>query len=180
MNSIQGVKFRRDFLKSMALLPIVATLMPGINSCTRKRTAPPVSKVVRVSNTGATDNSGSMDDVNLNEKAVQYMVDSGIKEFTGKSSVEDASKEIIPNYRKKVAIKVNCQITGIYTKSKIVNSVIAGLVRRGVSPSNIIINDLTDNAFSFAGFKKKLTSGIKIGKNSDFGGYSWIYWDGRQ
>ncbi len=67
------------------------------------------------------------------------MVDAGIKAFTGKSSIEEAWRQVIPDKTKKVAIKVNCQTTGIYTKAKVVEAVTDGLILRGVCPSNIVI-----------------------------------------
>ena len=143
-----------------------------------KNFKPEISKIVRVTNLNATDNTGGKDNANLNGKIIKEMVDAGIKKITGKNSVKEAWSKIIPDSSKKVAIKVNCQITGIYTKAKVVKAVTDGLILRGVSPSNIIIYDLTDTAFELAGFKKNLGSGIKIGKNSELGGYSWRSWFG--
>lgn len=142
------------------------------NSTSENSTPPHLSKIVRVTNSNATDATGNKDNDNLNDDVINEMVDKGITKFTGKSSVDEAWAEIIPDPNKKVAIKVNCQITGIYTKSKVVKAVTDGLILRGVSPSNIIIYDLTDNAFSFAGFQKNLGSGIKVGTNEELGGYS--------
>lgn len=72
-----------------------------------------------------------------------------------------------------MGIKANCQSHGIYTKAKVVQSVTNGLIKRGVSPSNIIIYDLTDHAFNDAGFIKNVGNGIKIGAIDELGGWSW-------
>jgi hypothetical protein len=139
---------------------------------------PAISRIVRVSHPEATDGTGGKDNVNLNQIAINEMVEKGIKKLTKKDKIEKAWKEIIPNKNSKIAIKINCQITGIYTKAKVVKAVTDGLIFRGVSPSNIVIYDLTDNAFKIAGFEKNLGKGIKIGTNFELGGYSWKSWFG--
>ncbi len=114
--------------------------------------------------------------MNLNGEVVREMVERGIREFTGKPTVSEAWKEIIPDPGGKVAIKVNCQITGIYTKAKVVSAVTEGLIARGVEPSNIVIYDLTDHAFAYGGFEKNLGPGVKVGTCEELGGYSWTTW----
>lgn len=141
------------------------------------RTLKEKSKVVSVFHSGATDGTGKLDNANLDANVVKRMVDEGIKRFTGVDNLRGAWEKIIPDPSRKVAIKINCQITGIYTKSKVVNPIIDGLVLRGVKPDNIIIYDLTDNAFEVAGFKKNRGSGVKVGKTSDFGGYSRFFYN---
>ena len=172
---------RRKFLLDLVISSASIGHVPLLQSCSGNSTSgnstpPHLSKIVRVTNSNATDATGNKDNDNLNDDVINEMVDKGIIKFTGKSSVEEAWAEIIPDPNKKVAIKVNCQITGIYTKSKVVKAVTDGLILRGVSPSNIIIYDLTDNAFSFAGFQKNLGSGIKVGTNEELGGYSSTAW----
>ncbi|MFC1863194.1 DUF362 domain-containing protein [Thermodesulfobacteriota bacterium] len=96
-----------------------------------------------------------------------------MKTFTGQSTVSDAWAEIIPDPTRKVAIKVNCQITGIYTKSKVVNCITDGLIVRGVSADNIVIYDRTNTAFEYAGFVKNTSNGIKVGEVTELGGYTY-------
>lgn len=168
---------RREFLANMIAASSVLGLPPLLQGCRKKKMTPPLmSNIVRVTHSEATDRTGDKDNVNLNASVVHEMVAGGIKKFTNKETVEEAWKEIIPDPSKKVAIKVNCQITGIYTKAKVVEAVTDSLILRGVSPSNIVIYDLTDNAFSYAGLSKNTESGIKIGTNNELGGYSWISW----
>ncbi|MDY7038311.1 MAG: DUF362 domain-containing protein, partial [Thermodesulfobacteriota bacterium] len=170
---------RRNFLKNLGMCAVSAQLLTIFQNCySNMDTLPQKSTIVRVTHPEATDKSGGKDNVNLNESIIREMVDKGIKAFTGKRAIEEAWEKIIPNQTKKVAIKINCQITGIYTKAKIVKALTDGLILRGVPPSNIIIYDLTDHAFSYAGFQKNTGPGIKVGTNAEFGGYSWISWFG--
>jgi len=130
------------------------------------------SKVVTIYHPKATDTSKGKDNENLNDIVVKQMVDTGVKAFTGKNNLKSAWEEIIPDPTKKVAIKVNCQIEGIYTKAKVVKPITDGLILRGVNPDNIVIYDKTDNAFKYAGFIKNLGKGIKVGTVHELGGYS--------
>jgi hypothetical protein len=138
---------------------------------------PHSSRLVAVFHPLATDNSGGKDNINLNENIVKLMVDEGIKAFTGQKSLKEAWRVIIPDPEKKVAIKINCQIKGIFTKAKVVRPILCGLILADVSPDNIIIYDATDNAFEYAGFKKNLGGGIKVGTVADFGGYSRFFFE---
>lgn len=134
-----------------------------------------MSKVITVYHPGASDGSKGRDNENLNSIVVKHMVDTGIMAFTGKSTLKDAWEEIIPDTEKRVAIKVNCQIEGIYTKAKVVKPITDGLILRGVNPDNIIIYDKRDTAFKYAGFSKNLEKGIKIGTVDELGGYSRLH-----
>ena len=78
------------------------------------------SKVITVFHPNATDGKEGRDNKNLNDKHIKEMIDTGIKTFTGKDDLKDSWIEIIPDPTKKIAIKVNCQIEGIYTKAKVV------------------------------------------------------------
>lgn len=135
------------------------------------------SNVVSVFHPDATDGTKGKDNANLNDEVVKQMIDEGIKKFTGTNNIRDAWALIIPDPSKKIAIKVNCQIQGIYTKAKVVKAITESLIARGVQPDNIIIYDRTDNAFPYAGFKRNLTDGIKVGTVADFGGYSRLFFD---
>lgn len=119
----------------------------------------------------ATDQTKGRDNENLSTLTLKQMINEGIKSFTGKGDLKEAWTEIIPDATKKVAIKINCQIEGIYTKAKVVKPIVDGLILRGVKPDNIIIYDKTDKAFAYAGFVKNSGSGVKIGTVNDFGGY---------
>jgi uncharacterized protein (DUF362 family) len=179
---MQGLS-RRELLARMALYAAAA----GMASCfknngegkfTQPKSTQLKSRVVRITNPDATDKTEGKDNENLNGSAIREMVDTGVKRFTGKATIEEAWSEIIPDVGKRVAIKVNCQIRGIYTKAKVVKAVTDGLILRGVPPSQIVIYDLTDHAFSPAGFEKNVGDGIKVGTNSELGGFSWLTWFG--
>jgi hypothetical protein len=172
------VRTRRDFLKGMSIFWFLAMAGLSMKGCSRKRELPAESTIIRVSNSEAVDNTGGKDDVNLRASVIEEMVNEGIKQLTGKKRVEDAWSAIIPDPTKKMAIKVNCQITGIFTKGKIVKAVTDGIVARGVNPNNIVIYDLRDNGFIYAGLRKNLGEGIKAGTCDELGGFSWIQWFG--
>lgn len=171
---------RRKFFENIFRYAVGGFLFTSLLFTRKKRLFADIgkSKIVRVHHPGATDSSGGKDNEHLIQSVVSQMVNEGVKALTGKSSLSVAWADIIPDPAKKVAIKVNCQISGIYTKAKVVKAVTDGLILRGVSPSNIIIYDLTDHAFSYAGFKKNLSSGIKIGTISELGGFSWFSYFG--
>ena len=135
------------------------------------------SRVIRVTDPSATDGAGR-DNLNLDDSAVKRMVDKAVQAFVRAPSVIDAWKEIIPDASVRVAIKINCQITGVYTKARVVTPVIDGLMERGVASSSILVYDLGDAAFTLAGFKKNLGAGVKIGTVAEFGGFSWTDWYG--
>lgn len=135
------------------------------------------SRIISVFHPEATDGTDGKDNANLNEKVVKKMVDEGIKKLTGINDLVKAWTSIIPDPNKKIAIKVNCQIQGIYTKAKVIKPITDGLILRGVSPDDILIYDRTDNAFKFAGFERNFDTGIKIGTVKDFGGYSKLILD---
>lgn len=92
--------------------------------------------------------------------------------MTGAAGLRDAWREIIPDPGRRVAIKINCQIRGVYTKAKVVQPIVEGLLLAGVPAGNIVIYDMTDTAFEIAGFRRNTGSGVKVGTVSDFGGYA--------
>jgi len=161
---------RRELLARLCLLVAGAVLnISPSNSIAGNRKN---SRLVTISHPQATDGTGGKDNVNLNDDVVKLMVDEGIKAFTGKNNLVDAWSAIIPDPDKRVAIKVNCKIEGIYTKAKVVKPITDGLIQYGVNPDNIIIYDATENAFAYAGFIKNSGPGIKVGEvYPDFGGY---------
>lgn len=135
------------------------------------------SRLITVFHPEASDGTGGKDNANLNDDIIRQMVDQGIMAFTGKQNLRDAWTEIIPDPARKIAIKINCQIQGIYTKAKVVKPITNGLLIRGVDPDNIIIYDKTDTAFGYAGFVKNSGPGIKVGTVPDFGGYHRFFYN---
>lgn len=168
-----------------ACVPIAFVLVLLIHGSTPStgqpvpRRSEPISprrpRVVIAHHPGAHDGSTGRDDVHLNAEAVQMMVDEGIRVFAGTNTVVEAWEQIIPDPTKKVAIKINCQISGIFTKAKVVYPIADGLIARGVPPDNIIIYDRRDTAFPYAGFVRNPDGpGVRVGvlSQGDFGGYS--------
>ena len=134
-------------------------------------TAPAHSRVISVHDPRACAGRG-LDNADLDAEVVRDMVHRGVLAFTGAADLAAAWRRIIPDPRKKVAIKVNCQIQGIYTKAKVVAPIVEGLLKSGVSPDNVLIYDMTDTAFALAGFVRNTGPGVKVGRVADFGGYS--------
>ncbi len=134
-----------------------------------------LSRVAIAHHPGAHDGSSGRDNVHLIDDAVKMMVDEAVKAFAGTSTIVEAWEQIIPDPEKKVAIKINCQIEGIFTKAKVVWPIVDGLIARGVPLENILVYDRTDNAFSYAGFVRDPDgAGLRVGilQGYDFGGYS--------
>lgn len=134
-----------------------------------------LSRVAITHHPGAHDGSTGRDNVHLIDDAVRMMVNEAVRTFADTRTVAEAWEQIIPDPTKKVAIKINCQIPGIYTKAKVVIPITEGLIARGVPADNIIIYDRTDNAFSYAGFVQNPGGpGVRVGvlNDGDFGGYS--------
>jgi len=164
---------RREFLYRSLGLMVMGILSGIFPSIMKSSHASKIDrgKLITLYNPQASDGSSGRDNVNLNEDVLREMVDEGVKAFTGMNDLKAAWTEIIPDPRKRVAIKVNCRIEGIYTKAKVVQPIIDGLIQRGVGADNIIIYDKTDTAFKWAGFVKNTGPGVKVGKVTDFGGY---------
>jgi hypothetical protein len=170
---------RRDFLGKVTYGAAAVAMLSLSDGCrNNKHVSVSKSTIVRVTNKEATKGRNGRDNVDLNESVIREMVAQGVKALTGRKNLEEAWAEIISDPKGRVAIKVNCQTTSIYTKAKIVKAVTEGLILRGVAPSNIVVYDLTDNAFRYAGFSKNAGPGIKIGTNDELGGYSWKTWFG--
>lgn len=169
---------RREF-GNLTILSLLSSIFPFLASCQkRKFTLPERSNIIKIYNDAAVKHSGGKDNVDLNEQVIEQMLTAGVKKLTGANSTKEAWRSIIPDVTKKIAIKINCQTTAIFTKAKVVNAIISCLVDRGVPPDNIVIYDLRDNAFTYAGFLKNLQSGIKVGTNEELGGYSLLSWVG--
>jgi hypothetical protein len=115
--------------------------------------APPnPGKVVHVRNPAATHWTDGTDYWNhLDQTAVDSMVDLGLLELTGATTLVEAWQQLIPDYLpgQKVAIKVNfnntrdCDGTSpvIDALMEPVNAVAKGLIQMGVAPSDICVYD---------------------------------------
>ena len=75
-------------------------------------------------------------------EVVRKMVNEGILAYTRCTELNKAWRSIIPDRSQKVAIKINCQITGIFTKGKVVQPIVDGLLNIGLPADNIIIYDI--------------------------------------
>lgn len=161
---------RRAFFRVLAFMLLLAAGGRGgvSQAAVRKR-----SRVVAVHDAGASPGPG-LDNADLDAETVKRMVNRGVIALTGAADLKSAWRGIIPDPSKRVAIKVNCQIQGIYTKAKVVQPVVEGVMLAGVAADNILIYDMTDTAFDLAGFRRNTGSGVKVGKVAEFGGYSRV------
>lgn len=167
---------RRGFIKALAgaLLALYCLLFRRATTTVHADVPPVKSRVVTVHDRRASRAGKGLDNADLDAAVVREMVNNGILAFTAETDLRRAWLKIIPDPTKKVAIKVNCQIRGIYTKFKVVQPLVEGMLAIGVPPDNIIIYDMSDTAFELAGFVKNRGPGVKIGTASDFGGYSKV------
>jgi hypothetical protein len=114
--------------------------------------SPNPGRVVQIRNAAATSWTGETDYWNyLDQTAIDSMVDRGLLEFTGTSTVVDAWQQLIPEYQagQKIAIKVNFNNTRLCDSPVVaidalmepVNAVAKGLVAMGVAPADICVYD---------------------------------------
>jgi len=153
----------------------VLTTVSAYTKLERNQSANQLTRIVIVHHEDAHDGSAGRDNIHLIDEAVNLMVDEAVKAFASASTVLQAWQQIIPDPTKKVAIKINCAIEGIYTKAKVVKPITDGLIARGVPPDNIIIYDRTGTGFSLAGFTRNpYGPGIRVGvlDEDHFGAYS--------
>jgi hypothetical protein len=160
---------RRDLLKAMAVLAggvafnrvggdLVTTEAKSADSTyvylpfVTRSSSNIVSKVVHVRSQNATFwNGQSRYWEYVDQNAVNAMVDRGVLELTGTSTLADAWRELIPGYQpgKKIAIKVNfnncwnCTSTSSVIDALIhpVNAVVSGLEKIGVARGDVCVYD---------------------------------------
>ena len=160
---------RRAFFRILAALLLAARWRAGVATAASGK-----SRVVSVHGAGASPGPG-LDNADLDAAVLRRMVGRGVMACTGCADLKSAWLRVIPDPSRRVAIKVNCQIRGIYTKAKVVQPVIEGLLLAGVAADNIIVYDMTDTAFDLAGFRRNTGNGVKVGRVQDFGGYSRFF-----
>lgn len=137
-----------------------STIATGFLTIPHAMALPSLHRVVSVHDADATswdfctsncDPSYYGDDAYVDQDVVDQMVDRGMRELTGTETLAAAWQVILPDYQagEVVAIKVNFNCAGSYTDSddyvdalpQVVNSVIAGLIVRGVAQDNIWVFD---------------------------------------
>ncbi len=83
---------------------------------------------------------------------VQNLVDQAVMKLSGK---DDAAKAwgVYASAKDKVVVKFNGLFARATTHPEVVAAVTAGLIKGGVDPTNIVVYDRDDRAFTTAGFK---------------------------
>ena len=162
---------RRAFCK---LMGVAVLFLNGVRPRVALASPPGRSRVVSVHDPRASALGKGLDNADLDPSVLRGMVNKGVLALTGAKELREAWRQIIPDPSRKVAIKVNCQIRGVYTKAKVVQPIVEGVMMAGVPADHVIIYDMTDNAFDLAGFRRNTGPGVKVGKVGDFGGYSRV------
>lgn len=131
------------------------TATPTHTATPSPTTSPRGARVVHVRSASATDWDFGDDwyGDHVDQTAVNRMVDEGLTRLTGTTSRADAWGALLPNFQigQRVAIKVNfnnclsegCAGNAIDALIEPVNSVIRGLVARGVAATDIWVYDVT-------------------------------------
>jgi len=156
---------RREFIKNSAVAAGGVALLSNPLAYGKELIPAEKSKVISV----------ACDDVltgeTYNPNAVHKMFNSGLKEFTGENSLENAwSSMFSPD--DVVGIKINCIAwPKVGSSQASIMECIAGLKSAGVKENNIIIWDHADGAFRQTSFKINRSSrGVRIHGSSPQGG----------
>lgn len=161
---------RRKFIKDMSLASLGLAVGPSLlNLSARKSSAQGMSKVV-IANHPETVNG-----MKINTEIVQNLVDTGVMQLTGQTTIADAWASILvsPSPDDLVTIKVNCINRSLPTHPEVVNAIIAGLIAAGVKENNIIIWDRTNDELNKCGYKINTSNtGVRcFGTNEKGWGY---------
>jgi uncharacterized protein (DUF362 family) len=164
---------RRDFLKVLSLTGLggLITSKSAVASILAPASA---SKVVVVTDTGATDKTART----VNADVVQYMVDSGIKNYTGIDDVGEAWKSIFPEITQNsiIGLKVNTLFStrNTGTHPQVTYAVAEGLKQMDFGgtlfpENNIVIFDFYQNYLTTQGYTmNNSTTGVRCVANSQY------------
>jgi uncharacterized protein (DUF362 family) len=171
---------RREFIAKLTRSGLALTLTPAlhalVNGPTRAFAQSGISTVVHVTDSAATSGFTT-----INSSVVQTMVDAGVKQLTGQSSVGGAWKSLFPGITSSsiIGIKINCiYATGLSSHAEVVNAIVNGLHAMDVDGSpfplnNVIVWDRTDGEMTTAGYTINTSaSGVRyLGTNHSGVGY---------
>jgi len=109
------------------------------------------------------------EDGTKDREIIQAMFDRAIFNYTGKESVEEAWKEIIPELKPtdKIGIKINCISPAMPSSPEVVDAVIHHLLAVGIQENNIIVWDRCETG-RIMGMGNLVKSGYTL-NNSDTG-----------
>ena len=180
---------RRDFIKTVATGAAVITTGKSLDAsfvsmveASQYSTAPKksahlfsaVGRVVEVQDELVAAKSYDPD-----ASIVQKMMDRGMRELTGKSSLVEAWRSFV-SPEDVVGIKVN--VTGgkvVMSNYAVINSIIDGLKSAGIKENNIIVWERHSGRLETVGFKlNKSSQGVRIYATGDGVGYDpEVYYD---
>jgi uncharacterized protein (DUF362 family) len=158
MNSSKKMN-RREFIKDVSLAGIGITLGTSlIGTGIQRASAQNASKLVIASHADVVTG------VKANPEIVKKIVDAGIIQYTGQTTVADAWASILPGLSPNdvVTIKVNCINSSLSSHPEVTDAIASGLIAIGVKDNNIIIWDRTNNELLRSGFKYNISdTGIR-------------------
>ncbi len=147
---------RREFIKDVSIASLGLAAGPTlIDLSARKSSAQEgMSKVLIAEHPGAAAG------MRIDTKVVKLMVDMGIVQFTGQTTVADAWASILPGLTPNhlVTIKVNCINSSLPSHPQVVDAIVAGLIDAGVKDNNIIIWDRTNHELSNCGYRRNTSN----------------------
>ena len=142
---------RREFIKDVSLAGLGLAVGPTLLNLGMRRAPAQVgmSKIVIASHPEAVDR------MRVNAEIAQTLVDMGVMQLTGQTTVADAWASVLPHLSPDdlVTIKVNCINSLLPTHPEVVDAIVAGLIAAGVKENNIIIWDRTNHELTSCRYK---------------------------
>jgi uncharacterized protein (DUF362 family) len=143
---------RREFIKDVSLAGLGLAVGPALLDLNARKSSAQVgmSKIV------IARHSEAVKGVKVNAEVAQNLVNSGIMQFTGQTTVGDAWASVLPGLSPDdlVTIKVNCKNISLPTHPEVVDAIVSGLIAAGVKENNIIIWDNEDGRLTACGYKR--------------------------
>jgi uncharacterized protein (DUF362 family) len=113
--------------------------------------------------------------IRINADIARTLVDSGMMQYTGQSTVADAWVSVLKDLSPDdiVTIKVNCINRSLPSHPEVVDAITAGLIAAGVKENNIIIWDRTSHELTNSGYIRNTgNTGVRcFGSNEKGWGY---------
>ena len=162
---------RRDFIKDVSIAGLGLAVGPALLDLSAREVSAQagMSKLVIVNNPEAVERTSVKADI------ARDMVDAGVMQFTGETTVADAWGSVLPGLSGDdlVTIKVNCINSSLPTHPQVVDAIVNGLIAAGVKDNNIIVWDRTNHELSGCGYKRNTgKTGVRyFGTNEGGWGY---------
>ena len=143
---------RREFIKDISLAGLGLAVSPALLDLNARKSSAQagMSKVVIASH------SEAVKGVKVNAEIARDLVNSGIMQFTGQTTVGDAWASVLPGLSPGdlVTIKVNCINRSLPSHPEVADAIVTGLMAAGVKENNIIIWDRANHELTGCGYKR--------------------------